>query len=433
MGPYGGEQAGFGFDHPDMGPSKAGRYDAPAMGGARLRLTVAQARRLAIRRQHLDAGPRPPRDDAGLLDLVRDLGCLQLDPTPAVARSHLLVVWSRVGRFDPDRLRRLQEEDHALFEHWAHEASLVLSEDLPVFRHRMCLAFTGDGTGPTRIRTWLEDNDSFRRAVLEELGQRGPLRTRDLQAHALRPWLSGGWTNERNVSVLLEVLSARGEVLVSNRRGGVRWWDLAERCLPPGALEAAEVLDEPDYTRRAGLRSLRALGVATSKQIRAHFVRGRYPGLPAVLDGLVAAGSVVPATVEGLTGDWYVAAQDVDLDAPGGGHDGPTRTTLLSPFDNLICDRARAQALWDFRFRLEIYTPAAKRQWGYFVMPVLHGDRLVARADLAVDRKERVLQVKALHWEPGVGRRPGRAVGDALDRLAAFAGATRAVTATATL
>jgi uncharacterized protein YcaQ len=374
-------------------------------------LTVGQARRLAVNAQLL-AGPRPQRDAAGVTLLVRRLGCLQLDPTAVVARSQELVVWSRVGRWDVDLLARLQHPDRVLFEYWAHEASLVLAEDLPIHAHWMARAFEDDRCRHRRIRGWLDANRDTIDDLLGDLAGRGPLRTSELRPWAIHPWPAGGWSDDRSVAILLEVLSVQGRVLVSHRAGRQRWWDIGSRCLPDGPVTD---LEEREVVRRAALRSIGALGVGTATHITNHFTRRKYPGLAGVLAGLVASGEIVPCTVGDLRGTWYVPAEDLERlgDLP------PSRTTLLSPFDNLICDRDRTEALWDFRFRLEIYVPAVKRRYGYFVMPVLAGDRLVGRVDLAVDRTRQSLVVHAVHVEPG--RRWTVAAGAALDRLAAFA------------
>ena len=385
---------------------------------APVRLSVVQARRLAYRGQRL-SGPRVGRDRASLLGLVRDLGCLQLDPISVVARTQLLVTWSRVGRFKPDALRRLQEVDHELFEYWAHAASLVPSSDLPIHRRRMQMALTGTGGRSTRIRNWLVANDDVRRELMATLESDGPLRTQDLTHLALHPWQSGGWSNEKTVSLMLEVLTGSGEVLVARRTGGLRWWDLGERCLPATASD--EVLTEDEAMRRAALRAIRALGVATPAQISRHFTRGVYPHLGDRLTELVDEGVLLPATVEGLAGRWYLDAGDAaTLDQLE-----PARLALLSPFDNLICDRDRTEALWGFRYRLEVYTPVAKRQYGYYVLPVLDGDRLVGRIDAALDTRRGLLQAKSVHTEPGVrsSARRTAAVRRRFEDLARFIGA----------
>ena len=389
------------------------------MSPAAVHLSRLQARRLAYRGQAL-AGRRPGRRADDLVALVQRLGCLQLDPISVVARSHQLIVWSRVGRYDTEVLRRLQEEDRALFEYWAHAASLVPTADLAIHRATMD-GSTIDGFKIThaRIHDWLRDNEATTSALLHELERNGPLRTQDLGEFAIHPWLNGGWSSDRSVGLLLEVLSHRGVVLVSRREGNTRWWDLAERCLPPDA--PTERLTRDEVVTRAALRAVRALGVATAPQIRAHFTRGRYPGLPEVLGRLLVDGELVSARVEGLKATWYVHADDLaQLDALA-----PARLTLLSPFDNLICDRSRTQALWDVEFRIEIYVPAPKRRWGYYVLAVLDGDRIIGRIDAAVDPTTRRLVAKSVHHEPGVrwSRTRAAAVARRFEGLARFVGA----------
>ena len=367
------------------------------------------------------SGPRVGRDSASLVNLVQDLGCLQIDPISVVARTQLLVAWSRVGRFKQDVLRRLQEDDHQLFEFWAHAASLVAAVDLPIHRYRMGQARQGTrvSISDRRIRDWLKTNEGVRGELLATLEAHGPLRTQDLAHLAIHPWPTGGWSDEKSVALMLEVLTGTGEVLVARRTGGLRWWDLGERCLPTGA--PATALPEAEAVRQAALRSVRALGVATPTQINRHFTRGHYPRLSGRLVELVTEGVLVPATVEGLKGRWYVHADDwaaVD--------DLPTaRLALLSPFDNLICDRERTEALWGFRYRLEVYTPVVKRQYGYYVLPIVDGDRLVGRIDAALDTRRGLLEAKSVYTEPGIRRSARRTV--ALRRrfedLARFVGA----------
>jgi uncharacterized protein len=386
-----------------------------------LRVPVSAARRLAVVAQRL-GGPaprrRPGRDE--ILDVCRALRCLQIDPTNAVARSHLLVVYSRLGPFDQAELERLVYEERELFEYWAHEASLVLTEDLPLHRWEMRTWPRGDGVWRRRMREWWTLNGEFRAYLLDRLRADGPLPLRELEDRSVAPWLSTGWTDQRNVSRMLDLMWVRGHVGIAGREGGQRLWDLMERCLPPDA-PADEPGDE-EVTRRAALLALRALGVARAPHIRAHFTRGRYPTLPATLAALQSDGRIVPVEVEGLRGEWWVRAEDVETLASCSNGDFRGRTALLSPFDNLLCDRARTEELFGFSHRLEIYTPKAKRRWGYFVLPILHGDRLIGRADLQMDRRAGRLVAPAIHREDGAPRGKGiaRAIRRELERLATW-------------
>jgi uncharacterized protein YcaQ len=220
---------------------------------------------------------------------------------------------------------------------------------------------------------------------------------------------------------MLHLLWITGRVGVAGRIGLERLWDVFERCLPPHATAVAD-LSDADAEREAVVRAVRMLGVARAGHVRAHFLRRRYRRLPATLAELVSAGRLEPVTVAGLRGEWFAAPHDLErLPAltPG------ARTIALSPFDNLLCDRARTAELFGFDHRLEIYVPPAQRRWGYYVLPILHRERLVARADMALDREAGVLRVHALYREPDVRRTPAldRALTRALDRLAAWRGA----------
>jgi hypothetical protein len=284
-----------------------------------------------------------------------------------------------------------------------------------------------DGPATRRARAWLEANAPFRAHVLERLAADGPLAMGEIEDRAVVPH-RGGWTGEeRSVARMIDVLWLRGEVGVSRREGGRRLWDLAERVLP--RLEAGAGLSDDEAVERAALRALRMLGVARAAHLRRHFTRGRYPGLEAALGRLERRGAIAPVEIAGLGADWWVHADDAEaLEAHAAaiaareGFRG--RTVLLSPFDNLLCDRARTEALFGFAHRLEIYVPRAARRWGYFVLPILHGDGLIGRMDLAVDRRAGVLRAFAVHAEPRAPR-AGRAIRRELARLAAWQGAER--------
>jgi uncharacterized protein len=356
------------------------------------RLTQAQARRIAVRAQLLDA-PRP----TDLLALVQQLTLLQLDPTAAVAPSADLVAWSRLGSaYRPEHLKQALEHDRTLFE---HNALVRPMSDLGLY-----LAGAADWPPYDKQRDWLRDNDRFRRDILERLGSSGPLTSRDIPDTCVVPWASTGWTNNRNVSQMLEFLMMRGEVAIAGRVGRERVWDLAERVYPgdvavPSAGDAHVLKNE---------RRLAALGIA----------RAKTTAVPVELYDVGEAGE--PAVVEGVKGEWRVDPTALAGAIENGDFEG--RTALLSPFDRLVHDRVRAQELFDFEYTLEMYKPAAKRRWGYFALPILHLDRLVGKVDAVADRKASVLRVHAVHEDVRFTRAITNAVQSELHDLASWLG-----------
>jgi uncharacterized protein len=379
------------------------------------------ARRSAIVAQGL-AGPRPHADTEGIMNVVGRLGCLQLDPITIVTRSHLLVLWSRLGPYDQGLLDLLLWQERRLFEYWAHAASIVLTQDYPL--HQMRMRSYGKGAG-----AWIQQNETLRLSILSALQLRGPLRSRDFEDPVQVAWRSSGWTDGRTVGRMLDFLWAQGRILVSKRVGANKWWDLAERCLPPSWI-AQEPLAEHEVVRAAVQKALRSLGVATPRDITEHFTRNRYPGLAEVLGELEASKRILRVRVQEqgleLVGPWFVHAELLPVLERLEQQEWEPKTTLLSPFDNLICDRKRTARLFDFRYQSEIYTPKDKRRFGYYVMPILSGDQLIGRVDPTFDRSRKQLLINAVHTEPAtaITGETGQAIAAAIEELAEFLGAT---------
>jgi uncharacterized protein YcaQ len=394
-------------------------------------ISLQTARRLFIMRQRLNDPQTSEVCETSevLLDVIRDLGCLQLDPISAVARSHQLVLWSRVGQYDLAALDQLLWADRSLFEYWAHQASIVLTEDYSIHSLLMRTYAREEATGQVsqRYQKWLTDNQKLRRHLLSELKRNGPLPSRVFENKTEKDagWYSSGWTSGRDVAQMLDYLWITGKIMVAGRAGLQKLWDLSERCLPEWT--PREKLAEKEVVRRATQKALRALGVATPQHINQHFTRKRYPHLKERLPELTAEGVIEKIRVGDEQDDWYMHAEDVPLlERIEAGDLAFERTTLLSPFDNLICDRARTAKLFNFDFRVEIYTPQHKRQYGYYVLPILHGDRLIGRIDPKMDREHGCLHIHAAHAEKDapLNRQTGRAIRDAIEDLAAFLGAT---------
>ena len=321
-------------------------------------------RRIAVRAQLLDGNSK------NVLDVVRHLGFLQMDPISTVAPPQHLVLHNRLSRFDVAELDRLVWEERKLFE-W--NAFIWPVEDLPLVRARMRRRRASSNAW---YRDFLQANARFRRYVLRELEQNGPLLSRDLKADLLPDAEPHRWWGTRQVRLMLELLQMRGEIAVAGRAGKQRLWDLADRVYPQ-----TETIPWREAERLIEEKRRRSLGVWLE--------RGRLHTHPDVSD-------------EPL----------------------PNRVAFLSPFDRLIHDRARAHALFGFHYRLEMYVPKAKRRYGYYVLPILRGDRILGRIDVARDKASNALRVNGVWWEDGV--KPV-ALGPALKRLASFVGSERVV------
>jgi uncharacterized protein YcaQ len=395
-------------------------------------ISVTTARRLAITRQRLAGKTNKPNAD-GILDVVKDIGFLQLDPTNVVAPSHQLVVFSRVGPYQTNHLDTLLWDERRLFESWAHAASIVVTEHYPIYRWimRRVAAGTGYWHGFTasgerqalRVLAWMKANASLQRTILRQIREQGPLPSRAFEDQSSGAWRSSGWNNGRNVGMMFFYLQMTGQLMVAGRNGGQKLWDLPEHGLP--AWTPKTRLGEPAIVRWATEISLRGLGIGSPTDVRENFIRRKYENLPAVLASLEKGGRILPVAVRDFDrswpGTWYVHADDMTLLDRIEAGDWKPRTTLLSPFDNLIIDRKRTIRLFGFDYTMEIYVPAAKRRYGYFAMPVLHGDRLVARVDPAMNRAAKRLSIRRVSVEPGCeDPQVARATRDAITDLATF-------------
>jgi uncharacterized protein YcaQ len=323
-------------------------------------VSIEEARRIAVRAQLLDGSA------TGVLETVRHLGFLQLDPIATVATPQELVLWSRLRSFDRTELDRLLWEERVLFEWHAFVRPI---EALPVVRGLIRRWRRSTRYSHERwVREFLAENRRFRRYVLGELERRGPLLSRELEDRAKGEPRDHRWYGARRVGLMLTSLHLYGEIAVAGRRGKQRLWDLAERVYPE-----TDTMSPAEAERTLEEQRRRTLGVR-------------------------------------LDGDRWLAhpgTEDGDV---------PDRATVLSPFDRLVYDRDRAEALWGFRYRLEMYVPKAKREYGYYVLPLLVGDRVVGRVEPVLDKREGVLRVV------GAWGDTSRA-GEALTELATFLGA----------
>jgi hypothetical protein len=375
------------------------------MSRSRESLSLVQARRIALGAQGF-VRPRPARavTRADLLRTVRSVGLVQIDSVNVLVRSHYLPVFSRLGGYPRELLDRCAYSGRArrLFEYWGHEASLIPVELQPLFRWRMAQARSGQGMwqGVSRFG---RERARFCREVLERVRERGPLGVSDFAAGTPR---KGGWWGWSEGKVALEWLFWTGQLTTHSRRQFERVYDLPERVLPAAVVEAAT--PAVAEAQRQLLRiAIRALGVATERDLRDYF-RLPVADARARIGELDEAGALRPVAVEGWRQPAFLdpgarVPREVDARA------------LLSPFDSLVWERSRTERLFGFRYRLEIYTPQHKRIHGYYVLPFLLGDQLVARVDLKADRAGSALRVLRAHCEEGTS--PSRVAGPLLDEL----------------
>lgn len=347
------------------------------------RLTKAQVRKAHVAAQGL-ASPRPKAPNIGHVKrAIRTIGALQIDSVNVVERAHQLTLFSRLGPYDVDLLwRALRERD--VFEYWAHMASFSPVEDWPLFRHRM-----------QRERAWRAiqrlraEAPGYIEAVYDELAERGPLTTSELEdpGDSKGPWW--GWADGKHV---LEWLLMTGRAAVADRRNFTRYYDVAERVIPDEHREAPAVPAE-EARRILLLRAAEKMAVGTGKDLADYF-RYTYTDCLPVIRELVAEGFLVEVEVEGVSEPCFM---HVDARIPR----SVEARALLNPFDPIVWFRPRTEQLYDFHYRIEIYTPRPKRRYGYYVFPFLLGDELVGRADIKADRKEGVLRVPGAFLEEG--------------------------------
>ena len=384
---------------------------------ATVSFTLKQARRMALAAQGFD-GRSPPASvqPSRLNRLIERLGVLQIDSVNALVRSHYLPLFSRLGHYSPDLLDQAawsQGRRRTLFEYWGHEASLLPMSMYPLMRWRMIRASRGEGIYQQLACFGHERQDVIRR-VLASVREQGALGAGSLSTRQEKagPWWD--WSAEKHA---LEWLFAAGEVTVAGRRGFERLYDLPERVFPASVLQQPQP-DEAQAQRALLLHAAEALGVATEKDLRDYFRLG-----PADSRGRLAeleeAGELLRCEVQGWKQPaWCRPAAKIPRKVAA--------SALLSPFDSLVWERSRTERLFDFRYRLEIYTPVHKRVYGYYVLPFLHNERIAARVDLRAERALGRLAVHAVHEEePGLDEEGVQALAINLRRMADWLGLER--------
>jgi uncharacterized protein YcaQ len=356
-----------------------------------MRFSREAARSLLLAAQGLADPPERSATKGDVLESVRKMGVLQIDSIAVVARSPYLVLWSRLGAYEPSWLDELLAEG-ALFEYWSHAACFVPIEDYGLYRRFML-------EGSEKSRAWFTAHPEEVRRVLERVRQGGPVRSAEF---ARADGKAGGWWEWKPEKRALEHLFAAGELMISRRDPNFhRVYDLRgrvlERALP--SWEDALAPTQEEARRALALKAVRSLGVAVARWVPDYF-RTPKKGISDLLDELADEGGLLRARIEDQPA--YVHPENAQLaEAVISGELEPSLTTLLSPFDPVVWDRARALELFGFDYKIEVYTPAARRRYGYYSLPILHRDELVGRLDSKAHRKEGLFEVRALHLEPG--------------------------------
>jgi uncharacterized protein len=374
-------------------------------------LSRAQARRVALAAQGFLDPPHATPTMRTLLRTVARTGVLQIDSVNVLQRAHYMPLYSRMGPYDVELLHRAAgREPRRLVEYWAHEAAFMPVELWPYMQHRMATAETNAWGGPRSVYARKPELVAW---VLREVRERGPVTAREIEGDLPRSKENWGW-NWSETKQALEFLFFAGDVSVARRNAQFeRLYDVPERVLPRHVLEHPEPTDAEarlELVRRAATSH----GIATAAALRDYYRMKTDAARPAI-EALVESGELVPVTVEGLSRPAYLHR---DARLPRRVH----ARALLSPFDPLVWERARAEHLFDFRYRIEIYVPAHKRVHGYYVLPFLLGDRLAARVDLKADRRAGVLRVLGAFAEATAPDETAVELAAELRRLAAWLG-----------
>ena len=353
-------------------------------------LSLDAVRGLMIAAQGLHDHPRPRATKKAVRSIIRQMHILQIDTINVIARSPYLVLWSRLGDYNPRWLEELLAEG-ALFEYWSHAACFLPIEDYPLYRH-VYESWLGG-----RAHKWLEEHSEVAETVRNHIRTNGETRSSDF---VRTDGQKTGWWNWKDEKVVLEYLFYAGELMVRKRHNFQRIYDLRERVM--ANYDEKDTLLLADAHDQFVLNTIQALGVTKAEWIPDYFRLSKTEG-KAAIQRLEKQGRLMPVDVEGWKTPGYIHPENLkQVEAATKGKIPRSKTTFLSPFDPLVWDRARALDLFNFDYKIEVYTPAPKRKYGYFTLPILYNNALIGRIDPKAHRKEGIFEVKALHLEPGV-------------------------------
>jgi len=375
-------------------------------------------RNMMLAAQGLHRYPDQPAVKADVLEAIRRMWLLQIDTINVVARSPYLVLWSRLGEYQPKWLDELLAEG-SLFEYWAHAMCFIPIEDFALYRRRMLDGMQNNDWPFKWAVKWEHEHSQVMKKVRTHLKKNGAVRSAEFEN---KNHIPGGWWNWKEEKDALEIMLLLGEVMIARRQNFQRIYELRERRLPDW--DDSNLPSMEEVQRTFVLRAVCALGVAFPAWIPDYF-RQPKSGMPKRLEALAQEGALLRVKVKGLEGSGYIHPDRMGLmEAAISRELDPTLTTLLSPFDPLVWDRTRASELFNFDYKIECYTPAAKRRYGYFTLPILHRGKLIGRLDPKAHRAQGMFEIKALHLEPGVpvNKRLISDLAAALQRLADWHG-----------
>lgn len=356
-----------------------------------MKLTQESVRLAMLAAQGLLSAPAARAQKEDLLPIIRQMGYLQIDTIHAVRRSHHLVLWSRLGDFEPDWLFQIQAEGH-LFEYYAHALCYLPIEDYPIFRS---MILNSDGTG-NYWQGWADANQDVIERVRAVLRENGPMRSADFESEMIYT----GWGSVKAEKLALSWMFTAGEVMIPFRKKFQRYYDFRERILPEW--DDADAPDVDSARKELLLKTVFALGAARQDWVAPYYYFKR-TGIPEMLSELAAGGQLFQVEVDGWDLPVYIHPDRMDLiEAAAKGDLTPSHTTLLSPFDPLVSDRGRTRDVFNFDYTMESFLPAKDRKYGYFCLPILHGGKLVGRLDPKAHRKQKKLEIKKIYLEPDV-------------------------------
>lgn len=362
-----------------------------------MQLSHKQARALMIAAQGLNERPTAHPTKDNVLETIKRMGTLQIDTINVVARSPYLVLWSRLGNYKPQWLDELLAEGK-LFEYWSHAACILPIEDYPLYRRQM---LHHEYRVMQSAPTWIKAHPDAVEHVLTYIRDHGETRSSDFER---TDGQKSGWFNWKPEKKALEVLHTTGALMTARRHNFQRIYDLRERVLQRALpdWDDSQTPTSEEVARRLALKAVRALGVTPWGWVADYF-RTMKAGLEKLLTKLVVEGELMTVEVEGWSKHGFVHPDNAALAEAAASEKLPlTLTTFLSPFDPVVWDRVRGKAMFDFDYRIECYTPEAKRRYGYFTLPILRRGMLIGRIDAKAHRKDGLFEVKALHLEPSV-------------------------------